>query len=446
MAEFGQTLMSVAQKWQNERDIFEISKIQSATEDFHYGLMRQLEDDWISGKFKDASQFVQAEADYEKAREKNISDMLKGKRGRIVDNVRRYTDNTHDQQGREFFNSLYRKEKEFRAVETEKLVEGAVQRGNRMEALKFIQGGEHWLGLGKAKIMTDLLDYQLAAAEIQKTNFLSEAEVRDPVRLRAVSNATGEQLLSLVDFGKYSLTPEQKDDLIRYADGLARKRAGIAKNMLDMIQEQTDIDFFGEYFKGTLDPADITEAVANRRLDRAAGDRWLDALANPRDFPTNPAVEAELLRRIEDPTEVVTKTDVLNLMGDGLSVDDTRRFLTDIDFFKSDWFKRADYYLKNSLGWSDTYTKFMNPEAAFYYHLALDDLFNAIEKEKLRENQIWERAKLIGSSYMMKYYKETMTEPDFEKIKLLLTRKTVTKKKTEKKKQGDVLDPEGIFK
>ena len=167
MAGFGGTVMTVAQRWQAERDNFEISEHQSAINDFQFKLMGQLEDDWMAGKFKDKNQFKKAEDDYEKARDMFIDKRLKGRRGIISDRVRAYADAKQDQQSREFYNSLFSKEKEFRSVEILKMVEGAMQRGDRDEALKIIKGGEYWLGFDKAERVRTTIDEGIAGYQHQ---------------------------------------------------------------------------------------------------------------------------------------------------------------------------------------------------------------------------------------------------------------------------------------
>lgn len=266
MAGFGGTAMSITQRWQQERDSFEISKIQSASNDFHYTLMRQLEDDWMAGKFKEADQFKQTEELYDKARKKNIDNMLKGKRGYISDRVRAYTDNTHDQQAAQFFSSLYRKEKEFRAVEIEKLVQGAVQRGNKVEAEKIISQGEHWLGLGKAKIMRDNLDAQLA--EYQHQAFLEQVAV--DTREMAIDDA-----LTLINqIPRTAITETERNGLIAQ-----RKRREEIATATTNRQVRWDT-----ILKIAKDPESVT-------------DEYLEGLVKPNSITWD---DAEELRKIRD--------------------------------------------------------------------------------------------------------------------------------------------------
>ena len=359
----------------------------------------------------------------------------------------------------------YARRRIMKDVDTDSMINlnSAIDSGDRAGAMLAIKNrvdSRLWTQLqGKEALRTldSQIDYSLAFKEMNLVSKPTEAQTQDPSYLLMLSGMTGEDIIKTVfpagDKEKYkNLTPEMELLLIRDADALAKRQADIAGKMLGMIQEKTDVTFFGLYFKGALMPHDVDAAVASGHLDRASGDRWLDRLANPRDFPTNPAVEADLFRRIEDPTEVVTKKDILNKMGDGLSVDDTRRFLTDIDVFKDPWFTRADRFLKDQLGWSDTYTKFMHPEGAITYHAAMNQLFTNIEEKKLRGKDIYERAIETGIPYIVDYWSNVLSleKPQIERMKAMLRGKPVTPKPTEpakkKKQQVDILDPEGIFK
>lgn len=175
MAGFGETAMSVGQKWQEERDNLEIGKDISNLNNYQFTLMRQLEEDWKAKKFTDPKQFEQVEEDYTKAREKFLNGLLKGKRGIISDRVRSYADDKQVKQAKEFYSSLFAKEKEFNSVEGLKIVESAIQRNDRDEALMQIDEFSYWFGPTKTKYLRDTLDKRLI--ETQHQNFLEQATV-----------------------------------------------------------------------------------------------------------------------------------------------------------------------------------------------------------------------------------------------------------------------------
>jgi len=175
MAGFGGTLMSVAQKWQDERDNAEISRLQSAINNFQYTTLRQLEDDWRAGKFTNADQFKQAEDDYIKARDKMVNSLVKGKRGRISDRVSEYAEQNKASDTANFYRNLFPKEKEFMSVEGLKIVEGYKLQGDRDKALMAIEQYKHWFGLPKAELLKANLDADIAV--LQHQNFLEQVTV-----------------------------------------------------------------------------------------------------------------------------------------------------------------------------------------------------------------------------------------------------------------------------
>lgn len=175
MADFGMTGANVAVKWQQERNNLEVGKDISNLNNYQFTLMKQLEADWKAKKFTDPKQFEQAEKDYEKARESFLNKLLKGKRGAISDRVRSYADSAKVRQAREFYGSLFAKEKEFNSVEGLKVVESAILRGDRDEALMQIDEFSYWFGPTKTKYLRDTLDARMI--EVQHQNFLEQVAV-----------------------------------------------------------------------------------------------------------------------------------------------------------------------------------------------------------------------------------------------------------------------------
>lgn len=175
MAGFGGTVMSVAQRWQDERDNAEISRLQSTINNFQYTSLRQLEDDWRAGKFTSADQFKQAEDDYVKAREKLVNNLVKGKRGIIADRVSEYADANKASDTAGFYRNLFPKEKEFRSVEALKVIENYKVQGDRDKALMAIEQNKYWLGLTKSEVLKANLDADMAV--YQKQAFLEQVTV-----------------------------------------------------------------------------------------------------------------------------------------------------------------------------------------------------------------------------------------------------------------------------
>lgn len=172
MAGFGGTMMSVSLRWQAERDNSEISRLQSAINNFQYTTLRQLEDDWRSGKFTNADQFKQAEEDYVKARDRMVSKLTKGKRGIISDRVNEYAESNKASDTAGFYRNLFSKEKEFRSVEALKVIENYKLQGERDKALMAIEQNKYWLGLTRTEVLKANLDADMAA--IQHQNFLEQ--------------------------------------------------------------------------------------------------------------------------------------------------------------------------------------------------------------------------------------------------------------------------------
>lgn len=188
-------------------------------------------------------------------------------------------------------------------------------------------------------------------------------------------------------------------------------------------------------------------------------DAWADAALKNKEAPfkeSTPEVEAQILDQIRDPRSEITPKDISDLVGKGLSIDDADRFINRLDVYKGFWFGRADRFLKDQLGWSDTYTKFMHPEGAISYHAAMNQLFTDIEVQGLKDKDIYERAIEKGIPYIVDYWENVLSleKPQIERMKLLLTGKTVTPKKKEpvgplrepKEEIKLEFDPLGIFK
>jgi len=123
---------------------------------------------------------------------------------------------------------------------------------------------------------------------------------------------------------------------------------------------------------------------------------------------SDPEIEAKVLDQIRDPKSGITEEDISALVGKGLNVKDGDLLIGRLDVFKSFWFKRADMYLKQNLGWSDTFTKFEHPEGALAYSLAMDELFSAIETEKLKDKDLYDRARAIAVPHFIDYWEKAL--------------------------------------
>jgi len=107
-----------------------------------------------------------------------------------------------------------------------------------------------------------------------------------------------------------------------------------------------------------------------------------------------------------------------------------------LDVYKGFWFGRADSYLKSQLGWSDDTAQFLHPEGGLSYQLAMNELFDAIETEKLKDRDILNRAAEISVPYLIDYYEKVLALPpeQIERLKTMLGTKPKPKSKPPKKK------------
>ncbi len=175
-----------------------------------------------------------------------------------------------------------------------------------------------------------------------------------------------------------------------------------------------------------------------------------------REYSTDPNTEARILRDLSDPESKITQKDILDLVGkpEGLSIDTARRFIADLEFWQDPWFKRSDMFFKSQLGWDGAYEKWMHPEGGLTYKLASDELFNAIETEKLRGKDIYDRGTQIAIPYFIDYWEKVLKKekPEIERLTALLEGEIEgepeTKKPTKPKEREKVkskIDPAGIW-
>jgi len=163
----------------------------------------------------------------------------------------------------------------------------------------------------------------------------------------------------------------------------------------DMVEE-SKLDVFGTGSKDTF----------FKMLDAQA-----EAIISEKKTPyteSDPVIEAAMLDRIRDPEEKVTSTEISELVGKGLSIDDASRMIDMLDVFKDDWFKRVDMYLKAQLGWDGAYEKFLHPEGGIAYKLASDKLFEAIESENLRGKDIYIKGSEIAIPFIVDYWEKAL--------------------------------------
>jgi len=254
-----------------------------------------------------------------------------------------------------------------------------------------------------------------------------------------------------IDFGFLeSLNPEQKLQLkarairqqgVRLAKGKELREQQInaeqgrlmnlaRKNELtDDIIRTSQLDEFGTGSKNTF--YNIIDARAKA------------ALADEDDpfIKSDPQVEARILDELRDPESKITEKDIADLVGKGLSVDDADRLIERLDVFKSFWFRRADSYLKQNLGWSDTFTKFEHPEGAIAYSLAVEELFGIIETENLKDKDLYDRAREIAIPHLVDYWEKALYLPA-EKIARLTRMLKIKepKPKPPKLPEGELLE------
>jgi len=199
--------------------------------------------------------------------------------------------------------------------------------------------------------------------------------------------------------------------------------------LTDKIIRESKLDEFGTGSKSTF--YSIMDSLA-------------DAALKKKELPfkvSDPVVEARILEEIRDPRSDIKAKDISDLVSRGLSIDDADRLISRLDVYKGFWFGRADRFLKDQLGWSDTYTKFFHPEGAISYHAAMNQLFIDIEEKNLKDKDIYERAIETGIPFVVDYWENVLSleKPQIERMTRLLRVKP-------KEKQAEVLDPEGIFK
>lgn len=181
-------------------------------------------------------------------------------------------------------------------------------------------------------------------------------------------------------------------------------------------------------------------------------DAKADAALKEKEDPfkeSNPELLADTLDLIRDPDSDITEKDISARVGKGLSVADGDRLITRLDVFKGFWFKRGDMYLKDQLGWSGADVKFLHPEGALSYHLAMDELFTAIEAENLKGADVYKRAKDIAVPHIVDYWEKALMlkGEQLQRLRALLKAKpkTTKPKRGEAHKKRSSLDPEGIW-
>lgn len=339
----------------------------------------------------------------------------------------------------------------------------AKRTGDKEEAMQAInERVKHLLWTEKeGKEAERTLDSEMAYYEASNKlrDWTPVTDIDDPAKLFDLADFTVAEAVNLfgLEFDNLKdLTPKHKKLLMKDVKTLVNDRKKEAQEKLDAIQEQTDIDFFSRYGVDLL-PSEVVQAVTQHRLSREAGDRWLSGLADPRDYPTDPNVEATLLRQISDPAFKITKSDILDLVGKpkGLSVATARQFISDIDMLKDPWFRRIDSWLKGQLGWDAAYEKWLYPAGGIAYKVIIDRLFGAIETEKLRGKDIYDRGTQLAIPAIIDYWENVMflEKSQIEQmIRLLKEGETQTTPQPKGKgvlekpvKLKSLVDPEGIF-
>lgn len=173
---------------------------------------------------------------------------------------------------------------------------------------------------------------------------------------------------------------------------LARKN-----ELTDDIIRTSALDEFGTGSKATF------YSIIDARAKAAIADKDDPFLKS------DPQVEARILSEIRDPDAKITEKDIADLVGKGLSVDDADRLIARLDVFSGFWFKRADLYLKQNLGWSETYVKFLHPEGALSYSVAMEELFTVIEEEGLKDDkELYDRARAIATPHLIDYWEKAL--------------------------------------
>lgn len=314
MAGFGGTVMSVAQRWQDERDNAEISRLQSAINNFQYTSLRQLEDDWRAGKFTTADQFKKAEEDYVKARGKMVNSLIKGKRGRVGDHVSEYAENNKASDTANFYRDLFPKEKEFRSVEALKVIENYKVQGDRDKALMAIEQNKYWLGLTKSETLKANLDADIAAYQHQA--FLEQVAV--DAREMPIADA----LSAINKIPRTAISETERNGLIAQRERQEEIATATTNRKVrwDVLRQVTK------------DPQSIT-------------DEWLESLVKPDSLTWD---DAEEFKKIRDDSDEPLKTpraqlyfNSLDKLFDKRETDDEKRMNYDIaneklvQFFKT---------------------------------------------------------------------------------------------------------------
>lgn len=274
MAGFGETMMSVSLRWQAERDNAEISRLQSAINNFQYTTLRQLEDDWRAGKFTNADQFKQAEDNYVKARDRMVSKLTKGKRGIISDRVNEYAETNKASDTAGFYRNLFPKEKEFRSVEALKVIESYKQQGDRGKALMAIEQNKYWLGLNKTEVLKANLDADMA--KIQHQVFLEQIAV--DTREMAIDEA-----LTLINqIPRTAITETERNGLVRQRERQEEIATATTNRKVrwDVLRKVTE------------NPQSVT-------------DEWLESLVKPNSLTWD---DAEEFKKIRDDADEPLKT------------------------------------------------------------------------------------------------------------------------------------------
>lgn len=234
------------------------------------------------------------------------------------------------------------------------------------------------------------------------------------------------------------------------------------KEALTEYRQQTENDMRGRMLKADADNLLLLEKhnlVIEMKNESVAKGISTDQFFNTMDDwekgmlkESNPEVKAKVLERIRN--NKITESEISELVGKGLSVDDTDRFINNMDFFKDSWFKRADMFFKSQLGWDGAYEKFMHPQGGLAYKLASDELFKAIDAEELKGKDIYDRATQISIPYIVDYWENVLTlgKPEIERLTKMLkgegekeTEEPNKPKKPEPVTKKAVIDPEGIF-
>jgi hypothetical protein len=245
-----------------------------------------------------------------------------------------------------------------------------------------------------------------------------------------------------------NLNPEQKLQLKARAQRATNARLQLGKEQRQIEVNEQQGTLMRLLRKGELTDATITGSTLDE-FGTGSKDTFYKML-DKRNAASDPTIKAQVLEQIRDPESPIQPGDIAAKVGKGLSVEDADRFITRLDVYKGFWFKRADLYLKQNLGWSSTTSQFLHPEGSLTYGLAMDELFNAIEKGGLKGKPVYDIAKELAHPYIIDYYEKALMldEAQMRRVRELLEGETEseTKPKTKKKKPlKEVIDPKGIW-